>query len=199
MTEFKCDARSHGNFLYGKKQSVFTVLYRLYNYCYAKGKGIGMKLNTLIILAVALSLAGCGGKSDDPVIGVEADDKEMNAAIVQAQSTVAEFVERLKNPGPKDDGFSVKKMVQDGEEVEHFWLTDISHANGIFTGSIGNDPQSVRTVKFGQKVSVAETEITDWMYLDDGKMVGNFTLRVLLQRMPKEQADAIRTQFQMND
>ncbi len=35
MTEFKCDTRSHGNFLYGKKQSVFTVLYRLYNYCWA--------------------------------------------------------------------------------------------------------------------------------------------------------------------
>jgi hypothetical protein len=33
MTEFKCDTRSYGNFLYGKKQSVFTVLYRLYNYC----------------------------------------------------------------------------------------------------------------------------------------------------------------------
>jgi hypothetical protein len=35
MTEFKCDTRSHGNFLYGKKQSVFTVLYRLYNHCSA--------------------------------------------------------------------------------------------------------------------------------------------------------------------
>ena len=35
MTEFKCDTRSHGNFLYGKKQSVFTVLYRLYNHCWA--------------------------------------------------------------------------------------------------------------------------------------------------------------------
>ena len=35
MTEFKCDTRSHGNFLYGKKQPVLTVLYRLYNYCWA--------------------------------------------------------------------------------------------------------------------------------------------------------------------
>jgi len=35
MTDFKCDTRSNGNFLYGKKHSVSTVLYRLYNYCYA--------------------------------------------------------------------------------------------------------------------------------------------------------------------
>jgi hypothetical protein len=27
MAEFKCDTRSRGYFLYGKKQSVFTVLY----------------------------------------------------------------------------------------------------------------------------------------------------------------------------
>jgi len=32
MKEFKCDTRSHRNFLYGKKQFMFTVLYRRYNY-----------------------------------------------------------------------------------------------------------------------------------------------------------------------
>ena len=36
MTEYKCDTRSQQYFLYGKKQSVFTVLYRLYNYGYAR-------------------------------------------------------------------------------------------------------------------------------------------------------------------
>jgi hypothetical protein len=33
MTEFKCDTRNRMNFLYRRKQPVFTVLYRLYNYC----------------------------------------------------------------------------------------------------------------------------------------------------------------------
>jgi hypothetical protein len=28
----ECDTRGYGNFLYGKKQSVFTVLFRLHNY-----------------------------------------------------------------------------------------------------------------------------------------------------------------------
>jgi len=35
MTEVKGDTKSHGDFLYGNKQPVFTVLYRLYNYCWA--------------------------------------------------------------------------------------------------------------------------------------------------------------------
>ena len=144
-------------------------------------------------------MAGCSDRAEDPVIEVEADDIEMNAAIAQARSTVDEFVERLENPKPTDEGFSVKKKIEDGDNVEHFWLSDVSYADGIFTGAIGNDPQSVRNVEFGQEVSVALSEITDWMYLDDGKMVCNFTLQVLLKRIPKEQAEAIREQFQMNN
>ena len=158
-----------------------------------------MKLYVLLVLAPTILFAGCGGASDDPVIGVEAEDREMNAAIAHARSTVAEFVERLENPKPTDEAFSVKKMVEDGDQVEHFWLTDISHTDGTFSGTIGNDPQVVRTVKFGQQVTVAASDITDWMYLDNGKMVGNFTLLVLLERMPKEQADAIRQEYQIND
>jgi uncharacterized protein YegJ (DUF2314 family) len=162
-----------------------------------------MKRTVLVGLVLAVSLGGCDDRSDDssddPVIEVEADDKEMNAAIAHARSTVGEFVKRLANPGPADDGFSVKKMIEDGQEVEHFWLTGVSYSEGEFTGKIGNDPQSVGNVKFGQKVSVAETEITDWMYLDDGKMIGNFTLRVLFGRMPKEEAEALRKQFKMDE
>jgi uncharacterized protein YegJ (DUF2314 family) len=143
-----------------------------------------MKRIALALLALTLSLTCCSDNSYDPVTEVEFDDKDMNVAIDDARSSVAEFVERLKNPRPTDESFSVKKMISDGEEVEHLWLTDVSYSHGKFTGIINEDPQSVRNVKFGQKVTVEETEILDWMYLDDGELVGNFTLRVLLKRMP---------------
>ncbi len=32
MTEFKRETRTQGNVLYGKKQSVFIILYKLHNY-----------------------------------------------------------------------------------------------------------------------------------------------------------------------
>lgn len=165
----------------------------------AKSKEIGMNKLLVVILGFVVLLSGCDRGSDDPVYGVAADDKEMNTAIAEARSTVADFVARLQDPKSTDEGFSVKKMITDGDKVEHFWLDDISYSNGYFSGYIGNDPQSVSSIKFGQEVSVAETEITDWMYLDNGKMVGNFTLRVLLKRMPKEEADRIRAQFQIKD
>ncbi len=158
-----------------------------------------MRTVTISLTLVVLLFAGCGGRSDDPVISVDAKDEKMNAAIAHAQSTVEGFVERLQNPKPTDEGFSVKKKIEDGDDVEHFWLSDISYSNGTFTGLIGNDPQSVRNVKFGQRIQVNSTEITDWMYLDKGKLVGNFTLRVLLDHMPEEQAKEIREQFQIDE
>jgi uncharacterized protein YegJ (DUF2314 family) len=162
-------------------------------------KGNVMKRTALALLVVTMLIVGCSDRSENPVIEVEADDIEMNAAIAHARVTVDEFVKRLQKPKPMDESFSVKKMIEDNGDVEHFWLIDISYSDGIFTGTVGNVPQSVRNVKFGQKVNVAESEITDWMYLDDGKLVGNFTLQVLLKRMPKEQAEALRKQLQMNN
>jgi uncharacterized protein YegJ (DUF2314 family) len=150
----------------------------------AKRKEIGMTRTALVLLALTLLLTCCSDHSYDPVTEVEFDDKDMNAAIDDARASLAEFVERLKNPKPTDESFSVKKKISDGKEVEHLWVTDVSYSDGKFTGVINEDPQSVRNVKFGQKVTVEETEILDWMYLDDGELVGNFTLRVLLKRMP---------------
>jgi len=158
-----------------------------------------MKLGLRIMLILAMFLAGCSNKSDDPVVGVKAEDAEMNNAMAEAKSTVAGFVERMKNPQPKDYGFSVKKKIEDGDKVEFFWLSDITYADGKFTGTLGNNPQIVSNVEFGQKMSVGETEIADWMYLDGDKMVGNYTLRVLLKRMSKEEADTLRKQFQIDD
>ena len=139
------------------------------------------------------------GRTDDPVYDVDANDEEMNAAIEQARATVGEFVHRLQNPRPKDGDFSVKKKIDEGERSEHFWLKDISHADGVFTGTVGNAPQSIRNVKYGDRVTVAENNITDWMYLDDGKMAGNFTLRVLLKHMPEQEATLIRAHFQIDE
>ena len=108
----------------------------------------------------------------------------MTLAVDRARASATVFVERLMNPEPTDEGFSVKKMISDGEQVEFLWLTDVSYSGGQFTGIVNEDPQVVRNVAFGQKMSVAETEIIDWMYLDNGTLIGNFTLRVLLKRMP---------------
>ena len=46
----------------------------------------------------------------------------------------------------------------------------------------------VTNVKEGQKWSVKKSEISDWMFMRDGKMHGNYTMRPLLKTMSEEEA-----------
>ena len=51
---------------------------------------------------------------------------------------------------------SVKLAVREGSQVEHFWLSDVTYSTATesFSGKIDNDPDTVRSVVFGQEVSV---------------------------------------------
>jgi uncharacterized protein YegJ (DUF2314 family) len=59
-------------------------------------------------------------------------------------------------------------------------------------GTINNDPNKVSTVKLGERIEIPEADISDWMYLRDGKVVGNYTLRPLLKKMPAKEAEQLR-------
>jgi len=117
----------------------------------------------------------------------------MDAAIARARSEVDVFIVELSKGNGTD--FAVKAPIQDKEETEHFWLTDIVYRNGKFEGVIGNDPGIVTNVKSGQKWTIKKSEISDWMFMRDGKMYGNYTIRPLLKTMPEEEAAKFRSMF----
>lgn len=121
----------------------------------------------------------------------EYDEQEMNAAIDRAQSEVDVFLAEMEAGNGTD--FSVKAPVEDGDDVEHFWLTDITYNDGQFEGLIGNDPGVVSNVTFGQKWTVAKTDISDWMFMRDGKIHGNYTMRPLLKTLPDDEAEEMRS------
>jgi uncharacterized protein YegJ (DUF2314 family) len=141
-------------------------------------------------LLLAFVLA-CSPGPSDKVVGVEADDELMTKAIAEARATVDEFIGALEGQDPGDESFTVKVPVRDGDEVEHFWLSNVSYADGEFTGAIDNDPQFVSNVRVGQQYSVAKEGISDWMYFHDGVAIGNRTLRAMFPRMPEEEVAAL--------
>ncbi len=103
----------------------------------------------------------------------------MNAAIAEARETVDDFIAALSNPQPNQMAFSVKVAIIDGDQTEHLWLTPVRYENGKFIGRINNEPHMVTTVKFGDEVTVAKDEISDWLYAEDRTLIGGFTARVL--------------------
>jgi len=146
----------------------------------------------LALLSLVLLLCSCRRDPETLVRGGY-DEREMDAAIARARAEVDVFIAALSKGDGSD--FAVKAPIQDGGETEHFWLTDVVYRDGAFEGLIGNDPGTVKNVKFGQKWKLSKLEISDWLFMKDGKMHGNYTLRPLLKTMSKAEAAKWRAQF----
>lgn len=138
-----------------------------------------------------MAFTGCNRQPDTLVN--DYSEAEMNAAIATAKRRVDEFIAVLAERGA--DSFSVKAPITDANGTEHFWIVDVTYANGVFTGKIGNDPGIVKNVKLGQTWTVKREDISDWIYTLGKKIHGGFTIDPLLASYPKDKADALRQQL----
>lgn len=130
------------------------------------------------------------------VVSVLSEDKEMNAAIKKARTSLDVFWKSYETPGPGEADFVLKVAISGNGSTEHFWLTRIQRDGENLSGLISNQPQSVKTVKIGQRFSFTTDMISDWTFKRNGKLVGNETMRVLLPRMPEEQAAVYRQMYE---
>jgi uncharacterized protein YegJ (DUF2314 family) len=90
----------------------------------------------------------------------------------------------------------LKVAISANGNTEHFWLTRIKREGEKYSGLISNQPQSVKTVKMGQRYEFTADMVSDWTFKRNGKLVGNETMRVLLPRMPEEQAAVYRQMYE---
>lgn len=145
-------------------------------------------MRTIILLVVALMAGALGlGADADQVTPVDAADKRMNAAIDTARESLPHFWSKLEKPGQGEGDFNLKVRIEDENGVEHFWCADVHRERGRMTGVINNDPMKVRSVSIGQRVVFTEDQISDWLYMRNGKMIGNYTVRPLMRDMSKEE------------
>ncbi|GAA5505950.1 YegJ family protein [Novipirellula caenicola] len=144
-----------------------------------------------LVLILLFAISGCGKTTPETLVTSGYDEQEMDTAISRARAEVDSFISELSQPTGTDH--AVKAPIEDAGETEHFWLTDVSFQNGEFKGTINNDPGVVSNVEIGQSWTVKKTEISDWMFMRDGKMHGNYTMRPLLKTMPEEEAELYRS------
>jgi uncharacterized protein YegJ (DUF2314 family) len=153
----------------------------------------GDRMNRIPPLLIALMVGLCCAcaKSPETLMKSGYDEREMDAAIARARSEVDSFIAELSKQNGAD--FAVKAPIEDRGQVEHFWLTSVVFKDGQFEGEIGNDPGIVRNVKLGQKWTIKKMEISDWMFMRDGKMHGNYTMRPFFKSMPAEEAAKMKS------
>jgi uncharacterized protein YegJ (DUF2314 family) len=69
-------------------------------------------------------------------------------------------------------------------------LSDVKLVGGRFQGKVDNVPEKINGLKLGQVVSVNPDEISDWVYINNGKLVGGYTIRAHYNELTPEQKKA---------
>ena len=126
-------------------------------------------------------------KPDDVIKVDKANEMAMNAAMSKAKSEIDGFIDSLISPKPKQKEFAVKKafLCRGGATTTHeyIWLVQLSYREGRFYGRIGNDPVEVDGVKAGDSVVLEKKDACDWMFIDDGYLMGGYTILALRDQM----------------
>ena len=144
-------------------------------------------------LLLPFIIAGCSQKPETLI--EDYDEAKMEKAIAEARSTVDQFFARFREPQPGDEAFAMKVRIEDDNGAEHFWLGQLDLDKEPYSGVIDNEPGVVKCVELGERYRFTKEDISDWMYMANGKMQGNYTLRVALESMPPEEAAKIRKAF----
>ena len=145
------------------------------------------KIVLLLVLSSALNLGE--ERDESEMIDIQETDIEMNNVMLKANQSLNNFIDRFSKPYKGDSNFALKVMITDDYGVGHFWVTDLAITETGFEGFISNEAKTVKLVSTGQKVNFGPDLVTDWSYDNNGIKQGAFTLKVLIKRMPKEQAD----------
>lgn len=120
---------------------------------------------------------------------VKDNDKAMDRAVDHAQKSLGFFIAALQKKRAGDERFEVKKGFVDGDKVEQLWVDHLSWDGHEFRGRINNKPIDVKNVHLGQTVTIAPRDVTDWMFVKEGKLMGGYTTRVIYSRLsPSEKA-----------
>lgn len=151
------------------------------------------KIITLCLCVLLVGVSGCDRATSDKVVErtvvrggdqqdvamVKQGNAKMEAAMEEARRTVGEITGAMQSAKPGQE-FTVKIPVTDGTTTEFMWLNDLTFDGTAFRGTLADDPYQVKGYKMGQKMTVPQAKIADWIITDaDGTQRGGYTEKVI--------------------
>lgn len=106
----------------------------------------------------------------------------MQFAIDEARRTLRLFFDAFVAPKPNQQSFLLKVRFESQGMSEHIWVADVDASVSPMQATIANEP-NLPGLKFMERTSFHFSQITDWMYLEDGYLVGGFTTQVIRAAM----------------
>lgn len=112
----------------------------------------------------------------------DSENELMEAAIVEAKSSIGIFFENFAEPKPGQKSFLLKVAVDAQDSIEHIWLADLDFASRPLSGTVANET-NLPGVGFMDRLSFEPPQISDWMFIENGYLVGGFTMRLIRSQM----------------
>ena len=137
-----------------------------------------------------MSLLACTATpTTTPIPTIAGIDPELNSAIAEARESLDSFVEAIATPQADRTFIAVKvRFYPTDESSQDIWVDEVTYSNGIFRGSMGDDIPSLK-LELGEKITVDAKDIVDWMIVEDGKLIGGYTIRLSYERMSPEEKE----------
>jgi uncharacterized protein YegJ (DUF2314 family) len=146
-----------------------------------------------LALILLLTLTACATRAalptatssptSPPIVSASPSDPEMAEAISNARATLSDFIAHLASPNPTREFAALKvRFTPPGDPSLDIWCDDVTYESGRFTANIGDDIPSLR-LSFGDRIEIATADIIDWMIVQEGKLIGGYTIRLAYSRM----------------
>jgi len=175
---------------------LMPAMTNLHNWQFNEGNSMNRLFFFLTATALmATAFTGCGGKQSGKISTASQgyDTEKMDAAIEQAKSGIEDFATALQ----ASDGtnFAIKeKVIATGKINEFIWLTEVEYVDGKFKATVG-DQQLTADLKPGTIRIVEKEDVIDWKYEKNGKVFGNYTLRLLIKSVPEDDREPYEVEF----
>jgi uncharacterized protein YegJ (DUF2314 family) len=157
-------------------------------------------LGSSILLMDASAQDRSQNQDRSPVYDVANGDPEMAAAIAKARASLPVFWASYEAPKGSEAGHSLKvrfTVPNRRNSGEHIWMAEVKKLpSGRYSARFANQPRDLPGKRVGDLVEFAEADISDWMFMRNGKIVGGETIRPLLKSMSRADADAMRARME---
>jgi uncharacterized protein YegJ (DUF2314 family) len=118
-----------------------------------------------------------------------ATDAELESAIRLARDSLDTFITKITTPHTNRTFVAVKvRFSPPGELPQDIWVDQVTYNNGVFRGDIGDDIPALK-LQAGETIAIPENDIVDWMIVEDGKLIGGYTIRLAVQHMSPEERE----------
>ncbi len=172
---------------------------------YLEGSSLLTEAWWLLVVLIAITLAlillmirprqrSERDKVEYPSLLTPKNDPEMVAAIQKAQESLLLFIKvfTVHHHNPKIF-FSIKGKFKISEEGdEHMWLSKLKLNGYRFTGRLNTEPDWVKSLHMGDRVTVAMEDISDWIIIEQGRLYGGFTMRELIRRLSSQEQERFK-------